>query len=89
MHEGLIGHAEHLTRYLAAVDACRGKVVLDIASGTGYGSFELAKAAERVIGVDISEDAVAYAQATYPAPNLEFVVGPGTAIRCPTTRWMW
>jgi ubiquinone/menaquinone biosynthesis C-methylase UbiE len=83
VHQELIGHAEHLTRYLAALDACRGKVVLDIASGSGYGSFELAKAAKQVTGVDISEDAVAYAKQTYPAANLEFLVGSGTAIPLP------
>jgi ubiquinone/menaquinone biosynthesis C-methylase UbiE len=79
-HQGFIGYAEHMTRYLAAVEPCRGKVVLDIASGSGYGSFELAKVADRVIGVDVSEDAVTYAKEHYPADNLEFVVGSGTAI---------
>lgn len=83
VHQGLIGNAEHLTRYLAALEVVRGKVVLDIASGAGYGSFELAKAAERVFGVDISPEAVAYAQQKYPAANLEFLVGAGTAIPLP------
>ena len=79
-HEGLIGYAEHLTRYLAATAMCAGKDVLDIASGSGYGSHELATTARSVVGVDISEEAVAYAQATYPSDNLEFRVGSGTAI---------
>ncbi len=80
VHAEQIGYAEHLTRYLAALPLCRDKDVLDIASGSGYGSHELAAAARSVVGVDVSEDAVAYARANYAAENLEFRVGDATSI---------
>ncbi len=47
---------EHLHRYLQACEIAVGKVVLDIASGEGYGSAMLARRAGKVIGVDISVD---------------------------------
>jgi ubiquinone/menaquinone biosynthesis C-methylase UbiE len=80
VHAEQIGYAEHLTRYLAAVPLCEGKDVLDIASGSGYGSRELAAAARSVIGVDISQEAVDYAKEHFPADNLEYRVGSGTSI---------
>jgi SAM-dependent methyltransferase len=78
--EGLIVHAEHLTRYVAAVEICRDKDVLDIASGSGYGSLMLAASAKSVVGVDISEEAVAHARELYVADNLEYRVGSGEQI---------
>ena len=71
---------EHLHRYLFACKAVAGKTVLDIASGEGYGSAMLAQTAKKVIGVDISQDAVAHAQEKYQAKNLEFRVGSCAAI---------
>lgn len=74
---GLVGpiELEHLHRYRVAAAAAAGLDVLDIASGEGYGSFLLASVARTVIGVDISADAVAHAQARYVAPNLTYRVG--------------
>ena len=66
---------EHLHRYLMAREFVAGKVVLDIACGEGYGSALLAEAAARVIGVDISPEAVAHASAVYGRPNTMFQVG--------------
>jgi len=40
---------EHLHRYLLARDFCRGKDVLDIASGEGYGSALLSQVATSVV----------------------------------------
>jgi glycosyltransferase involved in cell wall biosynthesis/ubiquinone/menaquinone biosynthesis C-methylase UbiE len=71
---------EHLHRYLLACKVATGKVVLDIASGEGYGSAMLAKVAHQVIGVDISQEAVTHAQAKYQAPNIEFRIGSCSAI---------
>ena len=51
---------EHKQRYQWAVDRCKGKRVLDLACGTGYGSAILAQSgAAQVVGVDISIEAVA------------------------------
>ncbi|MBC3831386.1 glycosyltransferase [Undibacterium amnicola] len=71
---------EHRHRYLQACTLAKGKVVLDIASGEGYGSAMLAEHALQVIGVDISEHAVAHAQQRYQGDNLEYRVGSCAAI---------
>jgi GT2 family glycosyltransferase/tRNA G46 methylase TrmB len=71
---------EHFHRYFLARDLCRGKVVLDIASGEGYGSALLSQVARSVIGVEVSADAVAHASAAYARQNLRFIVGDARAI---------
>jgi len=66
---------EHLHRYALCVELVKGKKVLDIASGEGYGSHLLAGYADHVSGVDLSEEAVHHAQVTYPKENLTFMQG--------------
>lgn len=66
---------EHLHRYGLATTFCLGKDVLDIASGEGYGSNILADSARMVTGVDISEEAVAHANAKYKDPNVKYLQG--------------
>lgn len=66
---------EHLHRYAIANDFVKDKVVLDIASGEGYGSYILSKNASKVIGVDIDKEAVIEAQKKYLNDNLNFTVG--------------
>ena len=63
---------EHLARYAFAVRLARGKRVLDAGCGAGYGSQELAQAAEQVIGVDVAAEAISFARAHYQQPNLRF-----------------
>jgi SAM-dependent methyltransferase len=46
--------------------------VLDFGCGTGYGTHRLAPGCERIVGVDISAEAVEQACATYQAPNLSY-----------------
>jgi SAM-dependent methyltransferase len=51
---------EHKQRYEWASGYCKGKRVLDVACGTGYGSIILAQTgAAQVVGVDISIEAIA------------------------------
>ena len=71
---------EHLHRYAIALDLCDDKVVLDIASGEGYGSLILAGRARKVYGVDISNEAVEHASKKYQKPNLKFLQGRADAI---------
>jgi SAM-dependent methyltransferase len=71
---------EHLARYAFASRLARLKRVLDIACGMGYGSAELARVANHVVGLDISEDAVAAARSAYPSENLRFLAAPAQAI---------
>ena len=71
---------EHLARYAFAVRLARGKRVLDAGCGAGYGSAELALAAESVVGVDIAAEAIEFAQANYQLPNLRFEQASCTAL---------
>ena len=66
---------EHLHRYAMACRFAEGKNVLDIACGEGYGSMMLAKVAQRVIGVDVSQEAISHASGKYRRDNLDFKVG--------------
>jgi glycosyltransferase involved in cell wall biosynthesis/ubiquinone/menaquinone biosynthesis C-methylase UbiE len=66
---------ERIHRYLLACEIASGKIVLDIASGEGYGSAMLAKNAIKVIGVDISRDAIYHARKKYKRNNLEYLIG--------------
>lgn len=65
----------HLHRYAMAMEFIQNKVVLDIASGEGYGSNLMANIAQSVIGVDIDEKTIAFAQSKYLRKNLSFKVG--------------
>jgi SAM-dependent methyltransferase len=64
--------ALHFKRYDFAAPYCAGRRVLDAGCGVGYGAARLAKEAASVVGVDVSEDAIAYAQTHYTAPNVSF-----------------
>lgn len=66
---------EHLHRYAIANDFVEGKVILDIASGEGYGSYILSNKALEVIGVDIDIESVQNAKEKYLKDNLRFIVG--------------
>jgi len=63
---------EHVARYTFAARLARGKRVLDAGCGAGYGSAELAQAADSVIGVDRAPEAIGFARANYALPNLRF-----------------
>ena len=74
---------EHIHRYLMARSLCRGKDVLDIASGEGYGAAILAQVAHDVIGVDADQTAVGHALESYRRPNLRFMHGDARRIPLP------
>jgi len=59
-HDGLI-YAEHLVRYIFASGLVRGKRVLDLGCGVGYGTNMLKSAgATEVVGIDRSIEAITY-----------------------------
>lgn len=61
----------HIARYLFSLDFLRlDDIVLDIACGVGYGSNYIADKCKKVIGIDVSKDAVSYAKKNY-ADNLK------------------
>lgn len=71
----------HLIRYEWACEvlAEAGDVgaVLDVACGSGYGSYQIAQrfSNAKVVGADYDESAIALASDRYSAPNLEFAWG--------------
>ncbi len=75
--------AIHLKRYAFAEPWCRGREVLDVACGVGYGSARLAETAARVVGGDVSEEAIGYAERRYGGPNVEFRVLDAAALPFP------
>ncbi len=79
-HKNTLTYAEHLTRYLCAEKLVKGKTVLDIACGSGYGTQLLARSAKQVYGVDVDKTSVQYADETYGARNIKYMVGDGVAI---------
>src|SRR5580704_8665617 len=74
---------EHLARYTFAARLARGKRVLDAGCGTGYGTAELAQAADHVIGIDCAAEAIEFARANYRLPNLAFEQGSCTQLPYP------
>jgi ubiquinone/menaquinone biosynthesis C-methylase UbiE len=71
---------EHLHRYLWASTLVKGKKVLDLASGEGYGANTLALHASYVCAVDNDAKAVRHASERYIRPNLKFLQGNVTNV---------
>ena len=64
---------EHFQRYHFAGDFTTDKDVLDVACGSGYGSYLLAESGARhVSGIDISPKAIGYCRKRYSLRNLSF-----------------
>lgn len=66
----------HIARYALARDVCRGRKVLDLACGEGYGSRLMRDwGAAEVVGVDVSEETVANARARFGRDGLRYLTG--------------
>ena len=69
-------YPEHMNRYFFASQLVKGKIVLDIACGSGYGADLLQRAgAEKVYGVDISKESIDYCKEKYKSEKIEFLAG--------------
>ncbi len=66
---------EHLHRYGFAAQFAKGKRVLDLGSGEGYGANILARTAAYVLGVDIDPVCIQHASFKYNRRNLAFEIG--------------
>lgn len=64
---------EHCARYMFAQQYCKNKKVLNISSGSGYGSVILLKTAKEVFNGDISELSIAYGNKKYGEYNNHFL----------------
>lgn len=73
----------HIERYAFLCEHVRGKRVLDIACGTGYGTAMLAETATQVTGMDVSEEAVKDAATRYARPNVTFTAAPAVRVPLP------
>ena len=71
---------EHYHRYCLARDLCRGRDILDVASGEGYGTALLASVARSATGVEIDVKTVAHAKNNYQFPNLRYLQGDALAL---------
>lgn len=71
----------HLARYASILPFVKDKVVLDIACGEGYGSALMMKAgAKRVVGVDISAEAVAKSKKVFADSKAEYMQADATRL---------
>ena len=74
---------EHMSRYVFASESTKNKLVLDIACGTGYGSYYLAEqGATLVVGSDASAVALNYAK-KFKRQNLLFTQSNGLKMPYP------
>lgn len=74
---------EHFSRYLFAARLARGKRVIDLGCGTGYGANELARTAATVTGVDVHPATIAHAQQTYRRDNLSYLTASSEQVPLP------
>lgn len=74
----------HRVAHQYAIRKIRGaRRVLDVGCGTGYGSAMIASRVHEVIGIDVSEEAIARAKAQHQLDNLEFIAMPATELDFP------
>ncbi|HEC93683.1 MAG TPA: class I SAM-dependent methyltransferase [Candidatus Atribacteria bacterium] len=52
--------------------------VLDVGCGNGALAYDVAKKAQKVVGVDLNKENIKIAKENYSAPNIEYLVGDAT-----------
>jgi SAM-dependent methyltransferase len=73
--------AQHTVRYLLVRDHVKGKRVLDVGCGQGFGSQMIAKwGAAHVTGVDIAPYAIEVARSLFSDENVQYLVGDATEL---------
>ena len=67
---------EHEIRYVFAKKFVKGKKVVDIACGSGYGSNMLVRSGAKILyGIDNDKAAISYAKQKYKDGNIKFTLG--------------
>lgn len=83
-NKGSVVWAEHYARYIFSSQFVQNKIVLDIACGSGFGSFYTSnKGAKKVFGIDIAKEAIKYAERKFSSNNIEYKVGACEEIPLP------
>lgn len=67
-----LNHLKHLSRYYFSSQFIQKGPILDCACGSGYGSKILAKKGGHILGVDISLDAIKYAEDYNNSDNIKY-----------------
>lgn len=67
-----------LHRYYNIANLCINKKVLDVACGTGYGSFIISNNAKSVVGFDIDKNSISLAKEKFKKENLTYMDGNAT-----------
>lgn len=70
--EDYIIYQYHIATYKIAQRLASGKKVLDFGCGSGYGTAYIADHCSEIVGIDISQAAISYANSNYNASNLFF-----------------
>lgn len=70
--EDYVIYLMHIASYRWVADFIRNKRVLDFGCGSGYGAAEMAEHATSVEAIDVSEEAIAHASASFAKPNLRY-----------------
>ncbi|MMZ53786.1 putative S-adenosylmethionine-dependent methyltransferase [compost metagenome] len=81
-HKQELMYPEHIARYMFAKQFTSNCVVLDCSCGNGYGSHYLAlHGAAKVVGVDISEEAVNFSRQYFSNNNLNYMIGDASNLK--------
>lgn len=70
--EDYIIYLIHKITYDYALQFVKDKIVLDFGCGSGYGSALIADSCKKIVGIDISKDAISYAESNYKNQRLSF-----------------
>ena len=73
--------ARHVAAYKFLPQYCRGKRVIDIGCGDGYGANLLSKYASEVVGIDMDEATILHARQQYTKKNITFAVGDAESLQ--------
>lgn len=78
---GELAHISRAHRYYWIASSLKGRKVLDVGCGSGYGSYYLSLFADSVVGIDNDMRVIEWAKQHFKRPNLSFEVGDALNMR--------